>query len=109
MQDQTPREMEIRACVREHDKGGLSWEQIADREGIMLSTLKWWRTQIRRRDRERMAEPGDDFVEVDLSTVVRSSTSVFEVVLLDGRSVRVPAGFDSTELRRLLAVIDGSC
>jgi hypothetical protein len=33
--------------------------------------------------------------------------SLLEVVLADGRAVRVAPGFDATTLRRLLAVLEG--
>jgi hypothetical protein len=109
MQNQTPREREMRAFVREHDKGRLTWAQIADREGITISTLNWWRSEIRRRDRDRPTNSGGDFVEVELSTAAQCSPAVLEIVLLDGRSVRVPPGFDSADLRRLLTAIDAPC
>ena len=109
MQDQTPREKEMRAFVREHDKGRLTWAQIADREGIAISTLNWWRSEIRRRDRDRVTDSRADFVEVEISTATETSPIVLEIVLLDGRSVRVPSGFEAADLRRLLAAIDAQC
>jgi hypothetical protein len=51
--------------------------------------------------------PADEtFVEVTALATSRGSTSGFEVALRNGRVVRVGAGFDARELRRLLAVVD---
>jgi hypothetical protein len=45
MQEPPSRELEVRALVREHDRRGLSWAAIAEREGMALSTLSWWRSR----------------------------------------------------------------
>jgi hypothetical protein len=110
MEAQTPREKEIRALIREHARGRTTWEEIAGRDGIAVSTLSWWRSEIRRRDRLRSEVQHDRFVEVEIdASVAASSSDPFELVLTDGRSVRVPAGFDASDLGRLLEVIDGTC
>lgn len=110
MQRPTPRELEIRALIREHDRKGLSWAALAEREGISLGTLSWWRSEIRRRDRERVPLEVEQFVEVDVvRPVTTGSASTFELALPDGRVVRIAAGFDPEDLRRLLAVLDAPC
>jgi len=49
---------------------------------------------------------GDLLVEVRVEAGRRSG---FEIVLCGERKVRVPAGFNATDLGRLLAVLDPSC
>ena len=83
-----------------------------------------WRRTIAQRDREQrqrqaaaadvavhpaahQATPGrPTFVPLRvIGTVTPDVPSTFEVVLGDGRSVRVPAGFDAASFRQLLAVL----
>ena len=106
MQKPTPRELEIRALVREHDRRGVSWASLAEREGMALGTLSWWRSEIRRRDRERTRLEVDRFVEVDVAASgIPVSMPSFELALPDGRVLRIPAGFDLEDLRRLLTAL----
>ena len=42
-----------------------------------------------------------------VSTVSTPAGNALEVVLCDGRTVRVPAGFDPATLRQLLAILEG--
>ena len=100
-------------------------EEFAIREGVKPSSLKWWRWRIpdqRERGGGTSARPapaapnGQRFVEVD-TTAERSEPEVaarpadgglrYEVVLTNGRVVRVPSGFGEEELARFLAVSEG--
>jgi hypothetical protein len=84
---------------------GLSLPAFAARHGLL-------RRRLERRQRQLAAvQPvAETFVEVTLPPVVYPAVSGFEIVLRSGRVVRVGAGFDAEELRRLLAVVDeASC
>ena len=110
MEAQTPREKEMRAFIREHDRGRTTWQEIADREGIAVSTLRWWRSEIRRRDRQRIDGQHAGFVEVELDgSLVETDACGFEIALSSGRVIHVRHGFDAAELRRLLEVVDTPC
>ena len=110
MEKPTPREREIRALVLEHERNGLSWASIAAREGMAPGTLSWWRSEIRRRDRARGNRSNERFVEVEIAAATLSDPlAAFELVLPDGRVLRIPPGFGVEDLRRLLAMLDGSC
>ena len=62
-----------------------------------------WRRVLRRRAAEKAP-----FVPVQVvADAVPTPTSALEVVLTDGRTVRVAPGFDAATLRHLLAVLEG--
>ena len=63
-----------------------------------------WRRVLER----RAAEPPAAFVPVQVvADAVPAQVSGLEVVLADGRTVRVAPGFDAATLRQLLAVLEG--
>jgi hypothetical protein len=63
-----------------------------------------WRRVLER----RAAEEPAPFVPVHVvADAVSTRTSALGVVLTDGRTVRVPPGFDVATLRQLLAVLEG--
>ena len=52
--------------------------------------------------------PPDAYVPVQVvADAVSPQSSALEVVLTDGRTVRVAPGFDAATLRQLLAVLEG--
>jgi hypothetical protein len=70
---------------------------------LALPTFYAWRRTLERRAAEVPA-----FVPVQiLADAVPASGGALEVILRDGRSVRVVPGFDAATLRRLLAVLEG--
>jgi transcriptional regulator with XRE-family HTH domain len=89
-------------------ESGLSVREFAARNGLVPQRLERWQRKL------ASARPSAaTFVEIApvlAGSGVRASASGFEVVLRSGRVVRVGAGFDAGELRRLLAVVDeASC
>ena len=84
---------------------GLSVAAFAARHGLRPQRLERWQRQL------AAEQPvAETFVEVTLPPVTRRAAGGFEIVLRAGRIVRVSAGFDAEELRRLLAVVDeASC
>ncbi|MCA8969344.1 MAG: hypothetical protein KDC95_06155 [Planctomycetes bacterium] len=53
----TPREREMRSLLAQLDNSALSTRDFADLHGVSVMTIYWWRSELRRRDRER----GHDF------------------------------------------------
>ena len=82
---------------------GLSVRAFCAQHGLAQASFYAWRRVLKRRAAEQPA-----FVPVQ---VVADATSdqagALEVVLLNGRTVRVAPGFDAATLRRLLAVLEG--
>jgi transposase-like protein len=113
------REEEMRAVVERWARSGLPLAQFARREGIAEKTMYRWRRQLRvgddrvRRGRPPVRVDGQSasgarslFTEVSAALGQASSPTVmFEVVLDDGTTVRVPEHFDPGSLRILVATL----
>ena len=82
---------------------GLSVRAFCDRHGLSTASFYHWRRMLQRR---AAGEPA--FVPVQVvADAVPTQPSALEVVLTDGRAVRIAPGFDAATLRRLLAVLEG--
>ena len=111
----TRREEEVARALSEAADRGEDHAAVARRLGLRVSTVRWWASQIRCRAARRR-EAGEacegalaapSFVEVH---VQRSRPAPgFEVLIENGREVRVPLGFDAGELARLVDVLERSC
>ena len=94
---------EARRC--EIERVLLLWEgadqsgvHFCREQGISTQTLRRWLEEFGgRARRKRSATPA--FIEVQAP----HADHLYEIVLPSGASVRVPAGFDDTDLARLLA------
>jgi hypothetical protein len=89
-------------------KSGLSCEAFAAREGVKARTLAWWRWSLRssgETSSASLAKPSVSFVEVEPIVVERGQERI-EVVLANGRVVRVPASFVDDALARVLAIAE---
>jgi transposase-like protein len=89
-----------RAALEAARESGVSLREFAERHGLALQRLERWRRQLG--DGGGTA-PG--FLEVSPAIDVREARP-FEIVLRNGRVLRVDAKFDEEGLRRLLAVVD---
>src|SRR5262245_15576524 len=92
-----------RRWIGEWQASGLSVRTFCQRRGLTIASFYAWRRVLQRRDAERAT-----FVPVQvLSDAGPTQASALEVVLTDGRTVRVAPGFDVATLRQLLAVLEG--
>jgi hypothetical protein len=96
MQKPTPRELEVRALVREHDRSGLSWAAIAEREGMALSRVlahilvcflayAMWKTLSEWQKRARLGSSPRTIVE----ELARIQTVDVVLPLENGRDMRL--------------------
>jgi hypothetical protein len=82
---------------------GLSVRAFCARHGLATASFYAWRRVLQRRAAEQPA-----FLPVQVvADNTPAQASGLEVVLGDGRTVRVSPGFDAATLRRLLAVLEG--
>ena len=79
---------------------GLGFRELSAATGIREATLRMWER------RERVARRRAKFVEV---AVPESRAGRPLELVVGGRVVRLPLGFDAGELRRLLAVLEQPC
>lgn len=106
---------EAKQALTALDHSGLSAGAFAAREGLSPQRLWRWRRQF-----GTPAAPA--FEEIDrrdaVSLLVREAPAAaplgaerFEIVLVSGHVVRVPASFDVTALRQLLTIVEevGAC
>ena len=97
------KERQWRRWIGEWQTSGLSVRAFCERRGLTVGSFYAWRRVLERRAAEQAV-----FVPVQVvADTVPAQTSALEVVLTDGRTVRVPPGFDAATLRQLLAVLEG--
>ena len=110
-------EQKYRRLIARADAGEPIIELAAE-AGVKPATLRWWRSELRRRDREQGSVPkrrkeiaGDlpRFLPVRLSAPSEAAATPIELITDRGRVVLRP-GFDEGTLARLLAVLErASC
>jgi transposase len=97
------KERQWRRWIGEWQASGLSARAFCQRRGLTVASFYAWRRVLQRRAAEQVV-----FAPVQVVTdAAPAQTSALEVVLTDGRTVRVAPGFDAATLRRLLAVLEG--
>jgi transposase len=98
-----------RAVVAEAETASAS--SVARRHGISASLVFRWRRQLRD---QTSASPAMGFVPLLLpqpaeaaSAAIAPGGGVIEIVLAEGRRVRVDGSVDAQALKRVLAVLEG--
>ena len=95
------REAEIRQLLAEQERSGQTVGAFARAKRMSAQTLYWWRSELRRRAR-RGKQRVADLVAV---TVTGGDVAELDVELGDDIRIRVPRGFSSGDLARLLGVL----
>jgi hypothetical protein len=108
-------EARYRRMVAEWTQGNETAAAVAERHGIAAGTLRWWGSELKRRDRERAevaGESGAELLPVRVTAPWPSPaprSAVFEVALRGGqRIVRIQPGFDPAEVRALVNAVEGA-
>jgi transposase len=97
------KEQQWRRWIRQWRASGLSVRAFCARHGLATPSFYHWRRVLDRRAAEKAA-----FLPVQvLADASPARASALEVILADGRAVRVAPGFDAATLRQLLAVLEG--
>ena len=95
--------------VRRWERSGLPLREFAEREGLSARSLGWWRWrlakdgEVRATVVEEAAAPALSFVRLEAEA---QPTAMLEVVLKNGRVVRVPPTFDGETLVHFLDVAE---
>jgi transposase len=96
------REPYWRHVIARWKRSDLSVRAFCGAEGLNPMTFYWWRRELGRRD-----QPQPSFVPVHvLAEKIEPSPVGIEVVLANGRSVRVSAGFDPGTLVRVVELLE---
>lgn len=103
---------------------GVGLEEFATREGVKPASMKWWRWRLGGAPQPtkpvapKPRSKKQRFVEVAVETSrpprrrrakptsAQPVPTTFDIVLENGRVVRVPAGFSADELARVLDVAE---
>ena len=97
------KERQWRRRIDQWRVSGLSVRAFCAQHGLAQASFYAWRRVLKRRAAEQPA-----FVPVQVvADALPTQTTALEVVLADGRVVRVAPGFDAATLRQLLAVLEG--
>ena len=83
---------------------GLSVRAFCAQHGLTQASFYAWRRVLQRRATE---QPAFVPVQVVADAPLGGQASALEVVIADGRVVRVAPCFDAATLRQLLAVLEG--
>jgi|SRR5271166_3475780 len=96
------REPYWRMVLTRWKRSGLSVRTFCRAEGLHQGTFYWWRRELKRRD-----QPKPAFLPVRiLHERAEPSRGGIEVVLANGRLVRVGAGFDPQTLVRVVELLE---
>ena len=105
-------ETKWRRVVQEQEQSGQTVKAFAAYRGVSLYTLYWWRSRLSRQSAATSAPPAAPaLVQIAVRDDRRfcddakPRTAAFEVNLRDDLMIRVPAGFDAGDLRRLLEAL----
>ena len=88
--------------VEEAQASELTKKAFAQQRGLSPATLSWWTSRLRREARAPAA-----LVAVDIVDDAPACAADLRVELAGGRTVVVPAAFDASVLRRLVAALEG--
>jgi transposase len=115
------RERFWRRTIRRQQQSGLTIRAFCAREGLKDWTLRWWRQELARRDRQPATDSWRDvdgqpaaaapvFLPVrvvDQEAVPPQPSPPIEILLSTGPTLRVPDGFDPITLRAILTILEG--
>jgi hypothetical protein len=104
-----------RRLLRQWRRSGLTGRDFCAEQRLSEASFYSWKREIARRDQEVQAGtssaaalPAFVPVTIDTGAAATAAAAPLEVVLADGRVLRVRGGFESAVLRQLLAVLEAS-
>ena len=96
-------EAHAREVMERADNRDLSDSALARKVGVSPQRINWWRKRLR----SAPGRPTPAFVEVKLAATMTHRP--FTVHTGNGITIEVWPGFDSTELGRLITVMEKGC
>jgi hypothetical protein len=100
------RERHWRRKVAEFESSGLSRAAFCRRRRVNYHTMTYWVKRLANLDEAGSSGAGVSFVEVSLPSVAAPAT--YEVLLGNGRSIRLGVDFEDEALARLIRAVE-SC
>jgi transposase len=101
--------------VEESQSGRLTTSEVARRHGVHRNQLHWWQRQVRTGTLSLKEDGGEGFVPVAVADGAlaaaaigsASGTSAIEVLLRNGRVLRVPDGVAVERAASLASALEG--
>ncbi|HEV3256580.1 MAG TPA: hypothetical protein VG013_06865 [Gemmataceae bacterium] len=105
------KEQHWRQLINQWQRSGLSVRAFCQRQHLAVPSFYAWRRTLRQRDGlARPATPPVTFLPVHVRPDASNAPPPLELVLADGRCLRIPHGFDAAHLRQVvLALEDSPC
>jgi hypothetical protein len=105
------KEQHWRHLIDQWQSSGLSVRAFCLRQRLAIPSFYAWRRTLRQRDGSACpVTPPVTFLPVHVRHDDCDAPPPLELVLANGRRLRIPPGFDPNALRALLAVLEGpSC
>jgi len=108
--------------LRAWSQSGLTQADYCRQHQLSAAAFGWWKRQLQGKPKPRRRSPGTkrpqrrrpttvQFVEVQRGPAIDtgSSPAVYEVLLSQGRTIRVGHDFDPDVLKRLIMTVEASC
>jgi transposase-like protein len=98
-------EAKWRRLIAAQSKSGLTVREFAAAQGIAAATLYWWRSKLGRDHRGGAQLVPVEVIERPTELDSGAASGSFELRVDGSMTLRVPAGFDEAELRRLIRAL----
>jgi transposase-like protein len=95
---------EIERLLRAYDSSGLTQTDFAREKRLSVATLRYWLR--RRRDEAGGADPRPALIPVTLRTSIGGVAARIEIVLGNGRELRLPIDTATTRVKSLVSALD---
>ena len=113
---ETERSLYWRRQIRSWERSGLTQRAFCEKRGLSLSSFVWWKSELKNRasllDEDGQPSNGSGLfvpVHVEPAGLQTGTAGAIEVSLPSGPVLRIPAGFDTSYLIRLLDVLEPRC
>jgi len=108
--------------LRAWSQSGLTQADYCRQHQLSRAAFGWWKRQLQGKPKPRRSLPDTKRPRHDRQTAVQfvevqrgpdispgSSAAVYEVLLSQGRAIRIGHDFDPDVLKRLIATVEASC
>ena len=95
---------EIERLLRAYDSRGLTQVDFAEEKRLSVATLRFWLR--RRRDEAGRSDPRPALIPVTLRPSMGGVSGRIEIVLGNGRELRLPIETDTLRVKSLVSALD---
>ena len=98
-----------RSVIREAARSRMSIREFCRQRRLKESQFYWWQHKLKAGRQERMRRPGGNRAEASFALVSNEPSALdagIELVLGDGRRLRIRKGVDEETLRAVLAAVE---